>query len=390
MTKPLEGLLVLDLSRYLLGGFPTQYLADYGARVVKIEDTKTGDFTRGEHPMMNGESHYHYAMDRNKESASLNLKDPDVKQAFYEMVRKADILVENYRPGVAARLGIDYETLAEINPKLIYLSFSAYGQKDERSLKPLHDIYMVAETGYYDLNGGNVPTLPQCDFAAAMSGLQGVLTALYTREKTGKGVHIDISMMDSIIWWHSILNSRWFFNDKNLDRDSIEYPCVGYNIYRTKDDRALAFGLYEANFWNAFCEDAGVPQFKDRLKATRAQDPEAYDGMVELIATKTYDEWVEWLDGREHCIAPCITKTEAIAKAREEEPHMIDYVNFPHFGECIQVNTPGNFGDFSPNLADATEPPLLGEHTAAVLKEAGLDDATIAKLKESGAIKVAE
>lgn len=387
MNKPLEDLVVLDLSRYLLGGFVTQYFADFGARVIKIEDTKTGDFTRQEPPMMNGESHYHYAMDRNKESVSFNLKDPEILDVFYSMVKDADIVVENYRPGVTKRLGIDYDTLSKINPGIIYCSFSAYGQNDPRSQTPLHDINIVAETGYYDLNKGNVPVIPQCDFAAAMVGLQSILTTLYTREKTGKGTYIDTSMMDSIIWWHSIVNSRWFFFGKELTDQTVEYPCVGYNIYRTKDNRMLAFGFYEFNFWNDFCVDAGVPELQDKLKATEQQDPGTYNAVRDLVASRTFDEWKEWLSTRNHCIAPVLTKTEAIDKSCIEQPNMIGYNRFPRFGEVLQVNSPHNLGFFAPKLEEATEPPLLGESTRSVLEQYGMAPDAIKRHIEDGTVR---
>ena len=154
------------------------YLADMGARVIKVEDTKTGDYCRQEYPQINGESYYHYALNRNKESISLNLKDSEALQSFYQLAAQADVVIENYRPGVAARLGIDYETLRELNPGIVYCSFSAYGQDSPLSKKPLHDINVVAETGFYDLNEGHVALLPPTDFASAMVGLQGILTAL--------------------------------------------------------------------------------------------------------------------------------------------------------------------------------------------------------------------
>ena len=120
MQKPFENIVVLDLSRYLLGAYTSLFFGDLGARVIKVEDTKTGDLVRGEEPQMKGESYYHYALNRNKESVSFNLKDPEVLQSFYKMVERADVLVENYRPGVTKRLKIDFETLHEINPKLVY------------------------------------------------------------------------------------------------------------------------------------------------------------------------------------------------------------------------------------------------------------------------------
>lgn len=319
MRKPFEDLIVLDLSRYLLGAYTSLYFADLGAQVIKVEDTKTGDLMRGEKPMVDGESYYHYALNRNKESISLNLKDEEVLERFYQLVARADVLVENYRPGVAKRLKIDFETLHKINPNLVYVSFSAYGQNDPRSLDALHDINIVAQTGYYDLTNGAVALLQPSDLAAAMAGIQGALTGLIARDKA-KGTHVDVSMYDSLIWWNAMLDSRWFFYGKTLTSGMREYPSVGYNIYRTKDGRMISFGLYENKFWNEFCDDIGRPDLYDTLKDTPEQNPIAYQAVVDFAASMTYDEWIAWLEDKTYAIAPCLNKSEAIDLAVENEP----------------------------------------------------------------------
>ena len=220
MNKPFENLTVLDLSRYLLGAYPSLYLADFGARVIKVEDTKVGDYCRQEEPQIDGESYYHYALNRNKESVSFNLKDPEVLDAFYKLVISADVIIENYRPGVAKRLGIDYATLSAINPRIIYCSLSAYGQNDPRSLSALHDVNIVTQTGYYDLTQGALALLSPADFAAAMVAIQSILTALIQRGMTNRGAHLDVAMYDSLVWWNAMLDSRWFFFGKDFPAQS--------------------------------------------------------------------------------------------------------------------------------------------------------------------------
>ncbi len=387
MQKPFENLVVVDLSRYLLGAYVSLYFADLGARVIKVEDTKTGDLVRGEHPQVNGESYYHYALNRNKESVSFNLKDPEVQARFYDLIKKADVLVENYRPGVAKRLGIDFETLHEINPKLVYVSFSAYGQNDPRSLDALHDINIVAKTGYYDLTKGAVALLQPADLSAAMVGLQGALTGLIARDEAG-GTHIDVSMYDSLIWWNAMLDSRWFFYGKKLTSEMREYPSVGYNIYYTKDSRMVSFGLYEHNYWNQFCDDINRPDLYNMLKDTPEENPTAYEAIVELVKSKTYDEWIDWLADKPYAIAPCLNKTEAIELAMETNPHMLNYVDFPRFGTALQTNTPHAIGEMRSNLQEAKEPAELGESTRSVLTWLGASEEEIAAMIERGAVKV--
>lgn len=389
MQKPFENLVVIDLSRYLLGAYASLYFADLGAHVIKVEDTKTGDLVRGEHPQKNGESYYHYALNRNKDSVSFNLKDPETLECFYKLVEKADVLVENYRPGVTKRLKIDFETLHKINPKLVYVSFSAYGQTDPRSLDALHDINIVAKTGYYDLTKGAVALLQPADLAAAMVGIQGALTGLIAREQAG-GTHVDVPMYDSLIWWNAMLDSRWFFYDKKLTSEMREYPSVGYNIYKTKDGRMVSFGFYEHNFWNDFCTELGREDLLDTLKDTPEENPVAYQATVEIAASKTYDEWAEWIDAHEYAMAVCLDKTAAIELAMETSPHMLNYVDFPRFGTAIQTNTPHIIGDMRSDLKDAREPELLGQSTRSVLKEVGCSDEAIDAMIERGAVKSAE
>lgn len=386
MHKPFENLVVIDLSRYLLGAYASLYFADLGARVIKVEDTKTGDLVRGEEPKLDGESYYHYALNRNKESISLNLKDPEVLGRFYDLVKKADVLIENYRPGVTKRLGIDFETLHDINPDLVYVSFSAYGQDDPRSLDALHDINIVAKTGYYDLTQGAVALLQPADLSAAMVGIQGALTGLLIRDENG-GSHIDVSMYDSTVWWNAMLDSRWFFYGKNLTSNMREYPSVGYNIYRTKDGRMISFGLYEHNFWNDFCDDIDRPDLYNMLKDTPEENPIAYQAVVDFAASMTYAEWETWLEDKPYAIAPCLTKTEAIELAMKTDPHMINYVDFPRFGTALQTNTPHVIGKMRAHLEDAREPAELGASTRSVLSWLGSSDESIDAMLERGAIK---
>lgn len=389
MRKPFEDLIVLDLSRYLLGAYTSLYFADLGAQVIKVEDTKTGDLMRGEKPMVDGESYYHYALNRNKESISLNLKDEEALECFYQLVARADVLVENYRPGVAKRLKIDFETLHKINPNLVYVSFSAYGQNDPRSLDALHDINIVAQTGYYDLTNGAVALLQPSDLAAAMAGIQGALTGLIARDKA-KGTHVDVSMYDSLIWWNAMLDSRWFFYGKTLTSGMREYPSVGYNIYRTKDGRMISFGLYENKFWNEFCDDIGRPDLYDTLKDTPEQNPIAYQAVVDFAASMTYDEWIAWLKDKTYAIAPCLNKSEAIDLAVETNPQTINYVDFPRFGTALQTNTPHVIGDMRSDLSEAREPALLGESTRSVLSWVGASTKEIDAMIERGAVICAD
>lgn len=383
-TPSFERLRVLDLSRYLPGGYATQLLADFGAEVIKVEDTGLGDFCRHEKPQKNAMSYYIEALGRNKRSIALNLKDEAAHDAFMELVKTADIVVESFRPGVTKKLGIDYEAVRACNPRIIYCSFSGYGQADPRSQQPLHDINMQAQSGYLSLNGGVKAPLHLCDLASSMVAAQSMLAALYDREVSGEGRAIDISMFDSFVWWNSLLDTRWCFQDGSLTEDTIIYPadCCFYNIYETKDGGKLAFGLIEDKFWKTFCERVDRPDLI-------AQPAGAYEQVKDIVASKTLAEWEAWLENADLCIAPVIDKAEAIEQLLDREPHMMAYRDFPRAGKVLQTNLPHAIEGMRPDIASFTEAPALGEHTAATLKDLGYTDEHIAQLTTSGAILTA-
>ena len=375
---------VLDLSRYLPGGYATQVLADLGADVVKVEDTGLGDFCRHEKPQRHGMSYYIEALGRNKRSVALDLKDADAHAAFMRLAASADVVVESFRPGVTKKLGIDYATLREANPRLVYCSFSGYGQDDPRSQLPLHDLNMQAQSGYLSLNGGVKAPLHLCDLASSMVAAQSMLAALYDREITGEGRYIDVSMYDSFVWWNSLIDSRWCFQDGSVTEDTVAYParCCFYNIYETSDGEKLAFGLIEDKFWTSFCMDSGVPELVSK-------PDDAYERMCALVASRTLAEWEAWLADKDLCIAPVIDKNAAIEQLIAREPDMMAYRDFPRAGRVLQTNLPHAIAGMRPSIEDFTEAPAHGEQTAEVLAEAGLDAATIETLLERGAARCA-
>ena len=385
-NKVFDSVTILDLTRYLPGGYSTQVFADFGAKVIKVEDTNTGDFCRREPPLNNGASYYFTALGRNKKSISINLKNSDALQAFYWLVHEADVVIESFRPSVTKKLKIDYDTLREINPQLIYCSLSGYGQNDPRSLEPLHDLNMQAQSGYLSLNGGVKAPLHLCDLATAMVSCQSLLVALYDREKTNKGRYIDISMFDSFVWWNSMLDSRWFFQDQELSESTIAYPdsCPFYNIFETKDNGKLSVSLVEDKFWNSFCDLVEKPELKDRSKEG------TYEKTKEIFSSKTLSEWMEWLKDKELCIAPIIDKTEAIDQIATLEPNMISYVEFPSIGTVLQTNLPHAITGLQPKIKEFSPPPKLGEHSREILREAGFTNEKIEALIKTGVIRDTE
>ena len=381
-----EDLLVLDLTRYMPGGYATQIFADWGATVIKVEDTGQGDFCRHDSPTKHGISYYSTAICRNKKSISLNMKDPDAKECFLKLAEKADVIIESFRPGVTARLGIDYETVRKINPDIVYASISAFGKDDPRSQKAWHDFAMIASTGYLDLQDDNAFPLPLSDYASAMVAGQALLAALLNREVTGEGAYIDIAMFNSFLWWQSIIDSRWHFNGGVHKRADLEYPSVGYNVYETSDGAKLMFAMIEEKFWVPFSEEIGLPELRDDCRKRRWQVPESFEKMEAYVKSKTLAEWKEWLTTREYSITPILTKDEAIPQIVKDMPDMLAYVDFPNVGTVLQTNIPHRISSLPTDIADFKEASLLGEDTAAVLKDIGVSEEKIAEMAKAGAV----
>ena len=381
-----SGLVVLDLTRYLPGAYATQLLADLGAEVIKVEDTRKGDFCRHDFPTINDVSYYFTALCRNKKSISLDLKNPEANEAFLKLAATADIVVESFRPGATKRLGVDYESIRKINPRVIYCSYSAFGQTDPRSLKALHDINMQGQSGYLALNGGRTSPIHLCDAASAMVAAQGMLAALYDRERTGEGSYVDVSMFDSFVWWNSMLDSRFHFNGESLEACDLEYPAVCYNVYDTKDGAKITFATVEDKFWKSFCTEAGLEDLIPVQLCRRQEAEWAFEKMEKYVASKTLQEWNEWLADKDICVAPVLSKAEAIRDIVASGTGMMSYHDFPITGRVLQTNIPHRISSLPATLDDVTPPPELGGNNLEILLRLGYTRDDVTRFANSGAI----
>lgn len=381
-----SGMVVLDLSRYLPGGYATQVYADLGAEVIKVEEIGKGDFCRIDEPKINGVSYYFSALCRNKKSIELNLKSPEGLRIFRRLVEKADVIVENYRPGVTKRLGIDYNEMKKINPRIVYCSLSAFGQYNPASLKAIHDVNLQALSGYLSLNGGRLSPLHLADVATAMVSAMGISMALYHREVSGEGQYVDVAMFDSFLWWLSLLYGRFHFQGNSISAETLEYPALCYNIYKTKDDALLAFGMVEGKFWQEFCDRMGIQDLIPKQFYRRQEDPEAWEKMSRLVASKTKAEWLEWLKDKDICITPVKSVGEAVTDILAAKNKILDYVEFPVVGKILQTGVALNLSALPLSVKSATPPPELGQHTREILERAGFDRAEIETWSKQGII----
>ena len=382
----LEGVRVVDLSQFLPGPHLSQVLADNGADVIKVEPPG-GDPGRHIGLAERGHTVFFRNLNRGKRSVCLDLKRPAAREALLRLVDGADVFLEAFRPGVAARLGFDYPTLAARNPRLVYCSLTAFGQGGPYRDRPAHDLTCEAYAGIVSVNLGNddepaMPPVPVADFAAASMGLAGVLMALYRREKTGRGDRIDVSMHDAALaWLPNALGT--VFAEKRPPVPKHERTWGGgafYRIYRTKDGRHVVLGGQEPKFVRNLLEAWGRPDLVEPCERGPGPHQQAVvDFLQQTFLTRTRDEWAEWFRGRDICFAPVKDLREAFddEHARARDMRLVDPLGQEHVGLPIKYDAEPGRPDFA--LA------AVGAHTVEVLRELGYDDAAIAAVSGDGA-----
>ena len=381
----LSGLRVLDLSRFLPGPYLTMVMADHGAEVIKVESHQ-GEPTRQLGSPVGGHPVYFRNTQRGKLSLTLNLKHGEGREIFLRLAAQSDVLVESFRPGVMDRFGLGYPAVQKRAPAIIYCSLSAFGQTGPLSQRPSHDLGAQALTGVLSLSQApgftpSLPTLPMADIALGSSALVGILMALLRRERTGQGEYLDVAMADALMSWTPHILSSVVAEDRppDLSQERLHGGAAFYNIYRTADDGYLVLSGAELNFVENLLTALGRP---DLIPLCRepwglAQDPVKHF-LTETFATRTRDEWDEWLADKGVCYAPVLDLKEAWQgeqlRAREMILRGPDGVE--HLGTPLKfANEPGR-----PTGAI----PCLGEHTDLILERLGYDENERRRLKQAG------
>ena len=394
-SRALDGLTVLDLSRVLSGPYCTMMLADMGARVIKVERPGKGDDTRGwGPPFQNGESAYFLSINRNKESVTLNLKHPEGRRVLDALIARADVLVENFRPGTLERMGLGYADLAQQRPDLVYCSVSGFGQTGPRRREPGYDAVMQGEGGLMSITGpadgpGYRLGIAIVDIVAGMFSAYGVAVALLARERTGRGQLVDVGMLDAAAALLTYQAGIHFTTGEAPGRLGNRHPSI--TPYETLEaaDGELVVAVGNDQLWRTFCGVIGTeeltddPRFrtnKDRVAARDALRPL----LVERMRTRPAEEWLEQLRaagipcGAVRDLAQVFTDPQLIERA------MVVALDHPVAGAIRQLGVPIKMSG-TPG-AVRTPPPALGQHTAAVLGELGYGDEEIAGLRADGAI----
>lgn len=394
---PLKNVRVLDFTHLLPGELCSTVLSDLGCTVLRVESLQPG-LGQKLPPLVNGESLYYWAVHRNKQRIALNLKDPRAVEIVHKLATEVDIVLENFRPGVMDRLGVGYEALKTSNERLIFCSISGYGQKSQFSQRPGHDLNFIAESGVLGLsrNEEGRPTIPGilvADYMSAQYASIAITAALYQRQQSGTGQHLDVAMFDCALSSINILATFTQYRGEPPEhgRPGFRDELYNYGVYRCKDERYIAVASLEPQFWSIFCERTGksalashVPQGTDR--AVRGE-------LEKMFMEKTLAEWMQVFENSNCCVSPVNTIEEALAFQSVPERHLLTELAHPKIGKVPQLRSP-IFLDV--NACDSREasranvPVSAEETTLEVLKHLNYSQEEIRRMAEDGVLRVPE
>ncbi len=389
MSLPLEGIKVLDLSRYLPGPFCTQILADFGAEVIKVEDPRGGDLGRQLAPLIGDQSARFYTVNRNKKSITVDLKKEEGKELFKKLVMISDVVVDQFRPGVMDKMGIGYESLKAVNEKIIYCSITGYGLSGPLRDAAGHDLNYLSLAGITGLTGTfqGMPAMCAAQIADIAGGtlyaVIAILLALASREKTGKGQLCDIAMMDGSVSLLAYTLGEWSGWGRLPERgDDVLTGGYGfYNIYKTKDDQYVSLGAVEDKFWADFCRKIGREEYI-QIQWDKAKQTDIIADIRNVMAEKTRDEWVAFFADSDICFTPILTLEEMCGNPQVLARDMIYKIQNVR-GTNKEVVTPGIPIKLSATPGQAILSfPELGEHNQEILLAAGYSAEEIGLLKE--------
>jgi crotonobetainyl-CoA:carnitine CoA-transferase CaiB-like acyl-CoA transferase len=382
--RPLDGVTILDLTRLLPGGFCTLILADLGADVIKIEEPGRGDYLRAFPPLGKTQSALFTALNRGKRSLVLDLKAAAGRAVLLDLARRADVLIEGFRPGVLARLGLTTELLHADNQRLIICSISGYGQRGPLRDRVGHDLNYLGYAGALPLfapRGGGRPIVPGVQLAdlggGALIAALGILAALIERDRTGCGRVLDISMTDAVLHWLAAYAAEfWATGDVPVGgRGPLSGGYACYSVYQTADQRALTVAAVEPRFWANLCRMLDREPFIAQQYAPWPEQERMFSDLDALFATRTLAAWLDFFGDAEVCVGPVRTLAEAL----EATPGRQFTLDQPGEGALAQLG--GLFGETSSRPA-----PGLGEHSDEVLSALGRSAHEIAALRQAGVI----
>jgi formyl-CoA transferase len=393
---PLKGIRVLDLTRVLAGPFCSQTFSDLGAEVIKVEMPGTGDDTRSYPPFVGGQSSYFMSLNRGKKSVTLDLKTREAREAIYRIAEKCDVFLENFRPGVTARLGVDYETLRKINPGLVYCSISSFGQTGPYAQWPGYDLIIQGMGGLMGITGepGGPPVrvgMAITDIGAGMYAAIAILSALRAREFIGEGQYLDVSMIDGSVSWMTYVAGNYFATGEVPPRMGSAHPSiVPYQAFEASDGKSLLVAGGNDRLFELLCQVMGLDGLKDDPRyATNDKRVENRGTLIpflqEEFMKRPRDGWLEAMRAVGFPCAPVYTIDEIFSDPQVLHRGMLAEIEHPAAGTIKQIGPALKLSETP--CAMGAPPPVLGEHTEEVLRTlAGYSEQEVEGLRRAGAI----
>jgi alpha-methylacyl-CoA racemase len=384
---PLSGVRVLDLTRLLPGPVATLHLADLGADVIKIEDHAAGDYARIMGEGADGVSVFFRSVNRNKRGLRLDLKQAQGREVLLRLARAADIVVESFRPGVSDKLGIGYEALRAVNPKIVYCAITGYGQTGPLAMAAGHDLNYIGFAGVLDQIGidGGQPAIPNLQIGdllgGAMTAVMGILAALFDAQRTGQGRLVDVAMSEAVLA-HNLFPLFALQTAGAVPArggDILSGGDAGYGVYATADGRYMAVAPLERKFWQVFCEALGRPDWQAQHGARGAAAAALRRELVELFASRSQAYWRDFFANVDCCVTPVLDVAEAI-----------EHPQFRARGMTVQAD---GLTQYAPPVklsgwvfAVDRAAPSPGEHSEEILRESGFGEDEIAALQAASVI----
>ncbi len=392
---PLQGVKVLDVTKALAGPYATMMLGDLGADVIKVEPPQTGDEARQwGPPFINKESSYFLSINRNKRSVCLNLKSEEGRSILYRLAKEVDVFVENFRPGTAARLKIDYQTLRSINPRIVYCSISGFGQDGPYVERPGYDIVAFAMGGIMSITGEpkRPPVkvgVPVADIGAGMFAAYGIVAALLVRQRSGRGQHVDVSLLDSQVSWLTYQAGYYLATRRNPERLGSAHSTIApYQAFSAKDGYFVV-GVGNDEQWRDFCTALDLQELIDkpefRTNPARARNRVKLETILQrTFSKKKVAYWLSILQKAGVPSGPVNCLSDVFRDPQVLERKMLQTIQHPKIGSVSVVGVPVKLSETPGGIVKP--PPMLGEHTEQILVELEYTKKSIAELRSRGAI----
>jgi len=388
MGSPLEGLKILDMTRFLSGPFCTMLLGDMGAQVIKVEPPEVGDDTRAWAPFIGGQGTYFLSTNRNKKSICVDTRQKQGMDVLKRMIHRCDVFVENFKPGLMDRLGMDFPTMAALNPRLIYCSISGFGQTGPYRDRPGYDQILQGMSGLMSITGteesGPVRVgLAIGDILTALFATYGILCALHARERTGKGQWVTTSILEATIGILTMQAGKFFATDQPPGPAGNHHPVISpYGVYPTQD-KPINIAVGTETMWKNFCRTLGLPEMEQDVKFQKNND--RVENRAELnrliekaLALKTQEAWVEALNQAGIPCGPIYTLDQVFKDPQVLHQKMLLEIEHPKVGKIPMTGLPVQLSENPPQVF--LPPPVLGEHTAVVLRDFGFTEEEIEHL----------